>query len=84
MIVELAERGSAYIRYRVGDAVVGPQEEIGSEVLIDRNADGQVIGIEIIDVMVAESVEDARRFAADAELDFPRDLVGAARSASAT
>jgi uncharacterized protein YuzE len=86
MIVELAERGSAYIRYRLREAVAGVQLEVGgegSEVLVDFNAAGDVIGIEIVDVNVLENVELARRFAIEHGMGFPRDIVAAARSASA-
>jgi len=47
------------------------------------NEAGDVIGIEIVDVNVAESVELARAFAHERRLAFPRDIVAAARSASA-
>jgi uncharacterized protein YuzE len=85
MIVELAERGSAYIRYRLRDAVAGSQLEVGgegSEVLVDFNAAGDVIGIEIVDVNVLENVELARAFAVEHRMPFPRDIVAAAQSAS--
>jgi uncharacterized protein YuzE len=82
MILEISTRGSAYIRYRQGETVVAPQEEIGEEVLVDRNASGDVVGIEIVDVAVEESVNDARRFAANLGLPFPRDIAAAARGAA--
>jgi uncharacterized protein YuzE len=83
MIVEIAERGSAYIRYRVGERVADSQIEVGgegSEVLADVNAADEVIGIEIVDVNVPESVELARSFAQQRGLAFPRDLATAARA----
>jgi uncharacterized protein YuzE len=86
MIVELAERGSAYIGYRVGERPVGSTLEVGgegSEVLADVNDAGDVVGIEIVDVNVAENVERARAFANDRWLAFPRNVVAAARGASA-
>jgi uncharacterized protein YuzE len=86
MIVELAERGSAYIRYRAGEAVVPPTIEVGgdgSEVLADMNATGDVIGIEIVDIAVPENVQRARAFAAERSLPFPRDIVAASKNASA-
>jgi hypothetical protein len=85
MIVEIADRGSAYIRYRVGERVAEGQIEVGgegSEVLADVNAAGDVIGIEIVDVAIAENVERARSYAAERGLRFPRDLVAAARGAT--
>ena len=85
MIVEIAERGSAYIRYRIDERVAGPTVEVGgegSEVLADVNADDQVIGIEIVDVAVPESIERARAFARERGLPFPRDLVAAARASA--
>jgi uncharacterized protein YuzE len=86
VIVELSDRGSVYIRYRVGELPVGDTLEVGgdaTEVLADVNEAGDVIGIEIVDVNVAESVELARAFAHERRLAFPRDIVAAARSASA-
>ncbi len=83
MIVELSERGSAYIRYRVGERVVEPQIEVGgegAEVLADVNDADVVVGIEIVDVAVRENVERARAFAHERGLPFPRDLAGAARA----
>ncbi len=84
MIVEIAERGSAYIRYRSGERVEGPTIEVGgegSEVLADVNGSDEIIGIEIVDVAVPESVECARQFARERGLPFPRDLVAAVRAA---
>jgi len=85
MIVEIAERGSAYIRYRTGERVDGPTIEVGgegSEVLADVNAANEIIGIEIVDVAIPDNVERARTFARDRGLPFPRDLVAAARGAA--
>jgi uncharacterized protein YuzE len=86
MIVELAEPGSAYIRYRTGERPAGVTVEVGgegSEVLADLNDSGAVIGIEIVDVNISESVERARAFAHEHGLSFPRDIVAAAQSAAA-
>jgi len=83
MIVEIAERGSAYIRYRIGERVEGSQIEVGgegSEVLVDVSAANEVIGIEIIDVNIADSVDRARSFARERGLPFPRDVVAASRA----
>jgi hypothetical protein len=87
MIVELSERGSAYVRYLVGDPPVGPTVEVGgegAEVLVDLNAQGAPIGIEIIDVTVPENVRLAQKYAAEHGLPFPNDIVAAARSVSTT
>jgi uncharacterized protein YuzE len=86
MIVEIADRGSAYIRYRASDQPVATTIEVGgegSEVLADVNDRDEIIGIEIVDVNVAESVDQARAFARERGLAFPRDIVAAAKSASA-
>jgi hypothetical protein len=86
MIVELAEHGCAYIRYRVGEPIAEPTLEVGgegSEALADLNAAGNVIGIEIVDVGIAENIERAREFARQRGLPFPRDIVAAARNAEA-
>jgi uncharacterized protein YuzE len=86
MIVEIAESGSAYIRYRPSDQPVSETIEVGgegSEVMADVNDRGEVIGIEIVDVNVADSIEQARNFARDRGLAFPRDIAAAAKSVSA-
>jgi len=86
MIVELADRGSAYIRYRIGERVAEPTVEVGgegSEVLADVNASGEIVGIEIVDVAIPESVTRARAFALEHGLSFPRDILAAWRNASA-
>ncbi len=85
MIVEIAERGSAYIRYRTGERVEGPTIEVGaegSEVLADVNSADEVIGIEIVDVTISDNIARAGTFARDRGLPFPRDLVAAARGAT--
>ena len=85
MIVELADRGSAYIRYRLEERPTGATLEVGgegSEVLADVNATGDIIGIEIVDAAIAESVVLARTFAHERNLPFPIDLAGAARGAA--
>lgn len=83
MNLDITPRGQAYIRYAFGP-VVGPQQEIGLEVIVDRNAAGEIVGIEIVDVNVQQSVSEARAFATSQGLDFPRDLVGALHHVRAT
>ncbi len=51
-----------------------------SEVLADVNDRGDIIGIEIVDVNVPESVQQARTFAAERGLEFPIDLLSASKS----
>ena len=87
MIVEFSERRSAYIRYLVGESPAGPTVEVGGEgsaVLVDVNAVGLTIGIEIVDVAVPENVRSAQRYAAEHGLPFPNDIVTAARSVAAS
>ncbi|HEX3465020.1 MAG TPA: DUF2283 domain-containing protein [Candidatus Elarobacter sp.] len=50
----------------------------GSEVLADVDADGRIVGIEILDVNVPANVELARRFADEHGLAFPPGAVPAA------
>lgn len=86
MVVELSTTGAAYIRYRVGERVEGDTIEIGgegSEALADLNGTGDVIGIEIVDVNIAESIDRARAFAAERSLPFPHDIASAARGIAA-
>ncbi len=59
----LQSRGSAYIRYRVGERAAGATVEVGgegSEILADLNDSGAVIGIEIVNVNIGESVQRVR------------------------
>jgi hypothetical protein len=87
MIVELSERGSAYVRYLVGDPPVGPAVEVGGEgsaVLVDLNAQGAPIGIEIVDVNIPENVLLAQQYATKHGLPFPKDIVTAAHNVSTT
>ena len=78
MIVELGERGSAYLRYRLAE--VAATEEVGLEVLVDRDVENHVIGIEIVDVAIGQSIDEARTFASVNHLDFPKDLGAAAKA----
>ncbi|MEA2690512.1 MAG: hypothetical protein QOD51_3119 [Candidatus Eremiobacteraeota bacterium] len=65
-----------YISYPGGSIVesieVGGE---GSEVLADVDAAGRVVGIELVDASIPESVELARRFAAERGLEFPPNIV---------
>jgi len=72
--LEVTPAGSAYLTYRGGEKIVGDRIRIGLEVLIDLNAAGDVVGIEIVDVAIAESVESARAFAEERGLPFPRKI----------
>jgi uncharacterized protein YuzE len=85
VVVEISDRGSAYIRYQASVTVhssieVGGE---GSEVVAAVDVAGHVIGIEIVDVSIEENVARARAHAAELALPFPRDIVAAARNVSA-
>jgi uncharacterized protein YuzE len=69
----------AYIHY-VGGPIVETIEvgEEGSDVLADVDAQGRIVGIEILDVNVPENIRLARRFAAEHGLEFPPGSVPAA------
>ena len=85
MNVELSSTGAAYIRYGTNESVeniyVGGDES--SDVIVDRDDRGTVVGIEIADVSITEDIARARAFAAERGLPFPRDLAAAVRDASA-
>ena len=50
----------------------------GSDVLADLDSDGHIVGIEILDVNVADDVALARQFAEERGLAFPPNAVPAA------
>ncbi|MGP6157174.1 MAG: DUF2283 domain-containing protein [Vulcanimicrobiaceae bacterium] len=85
MNVELSSTGAAYIRYATSASAcnlfVGGDED--SDVIVDLDDAGNVIGIEILDVTVQADIERARVFARERDLPFPRDLAAAARDLSA-
>jgi uncharacterized protein YuzE len=85
MNIELSSTGAAYVRYGTGASVeniyVGGDES--SDVIVDLDEHGMVIGIEIVDVSIAEDVARARAFAVERGLPFPRDLAAAVRDVSA-
>jgi uncharacterized protein YuzE len=68
--------GSAFITYREHDTFarnlfVGGE---GSNVIVDLNQSGDVIGIEIVFVANSDDVERARAFAEERGLQFPRKI----------
>jgi uncharacterized protein YuzE len=85
MNVQLSSTGSAYIRYTTEASAknefVGGDE--GSDIIADLDANGCVVGIEIVDVAIPGDIERARSFASERGLPFPRDLAAAVRDASA-
>ncbi len=78
-MVEHAQAKPFYLRYPGGRIVtcieVGGE---GSDVIADVDGAGTVVGIEIVDVNVARSVELARSFAASRGLAFPETIGPAA------
>lgn len=74
--VEVRE-GAGYIRYRTGQPVSTLDVLSSCSVAADIGDEGQVLGIEILDVGSAEQVDAARAFAKLRDLAFPRDLAGA-------
>ena len=85
MNIELSSTGAAYIRYSTSASAenlyVGGDES--SDVIVDLDDRGTVIGMEIVDVSIAEDVASARAFAVERGLPVPRDLAAAARDVSA-
>ena len=79
MMAGQAESNPFYIGYPGGPIVesieVGGE---GSSVLADVDAEGRIIGIEILDVNVTEHVGLARSFAAEHGLAFPPGALPAA------
>ena len=87
MNIELSSTGAAYVRYGTSASVeniyVGGDES--SDVIVDLDERGTVIGIEIVDVSIAEDVRPrARGFALERGLPFSRDLAAAVHDLSAT
>jgi uncharacterized protein YuzE len=85
MNIELSSTGAAYIRYGTSASAeniyVGGDES--SDVIVDLDDRGIVVGIEIVDVSIADDVARARAFAVQRGLPFPRDLAAAVRDVSA-
>jgi len=71
--------GSAYIRYTPEKLPVVETREIlsGGSVASDLDAEGRIIGIEILDVTEASQLSAVREYARTNDLAFPRDLAGA-------
>jgi uncharacterized protein YuzE len=73
--VDLAVR-AAYVEYAPGpSAQTVDLNETGS-VAYDVDADGNVIGIEVLGIGRPEQIAIAREFAQAHDLAFPRDLAG--------
>lgn len=70
--------GSAYIRYREAGEIVGPTRDVipSGSVAADMNASGDIVGLEVLDVIDPTQVVAARDFARANGLAFPRDLAG--------
>lgn len=70
--------GAGYIRYGDESEIDVTAEIVPSaSVAADLSATGEVIGIEILDVVQPAQVEAAREYARAHGLAFPRDLAGA-------
>jgi uncharacterized protein YuzE len=63
----------AYLRYR--DGTFARNERVGQDVIIDYDADSQVVGIELLGFR-DKTLAIARAFAEEHGLAFPRDLRG--------
>lgn len=85
MNVELSSTGAAYVRYGTNASAeniyIGDDES--SDVIVDLDDSGAVMGIEIVDVSIAGNVARARAFAVERGLPFPRDLAAAVHDVSA-
>jgi len=79
MNVELSSNGTAYIRYSMADSVdnvyVGGDDS--SDVIVDIDAAGSVVGIELLNVSAEDDIASARAFAGDRGLPFPHDIAAA-------
>jgi len=85
MNVELSSSGAAYVRYSieksVGNVYVGEDES--ADVIADVDAQGKIVGIEIVDTAEADDIALAQTFARERGLPFPRDLAAAVRDIAA-
>ena len=85
MNIELSSTGAAYRRYGAGASAeniyVGGDES--SDVIVDLDGRGTVIGSETVDVSIADDVARARALTLERGLPFPHDLAAAARDVSA-
>jgi len=71
------EANAAYVRYRPSSdgQRFARNERVSQDVVIDFDADSQVLGIELL-AFGDEALGIARRFAEAHDLGFPRDLTG--------
>ena len=74
--VDLAVR-AAYIEYAPGPSAQTVDLNDTGSVAYDVDADGSVIGIEVLGIGHPEQIALARAFAQSRGLAFPRDLAGA-------
>lgn len=74
--VDLSVR-AAYVEYAPGPSVQTIDLTETGSVAYDLNAEGNIVGIEVVGIQRPERIEIARAFAAAHNLAFPRDLAGA-------
>jgi hypothetical protein len=72
------EANAGYVRYqaRSGGQRFARNERLSQDVVVDFDADNEVLGIELL-AFDDEAIDVARRFAEAHDLGFPRDLAGA-------
>ncbi len=73
--VDLAVR-AAYVEYADESSVETIELNEAGSVAYDLDADGNVVGIEVLGIERPEQIEIARAFARTHDLAFPRDLSG--------
>jgi uncharacterized protein YuzE len=70
------EAEAAYVRYRPGTSVETVDLLPDAAAAYDRDADGAILGIEILGIHDHECLTAARTFAQANDLAFPRDISG--------
>jgi len=73
--VDLAAH-AAYIKYAPGPSVSTVDLNDTGSVAYDVDAEGTIVGIEVLEIQVPEQIALARKFADEHGLAFPRDLAG--------
>jgi uncharacterized protein YuzE len=70
------EAHAAYVKYAPGRSVSTIDLNDTSSVAYDVDADGTIVGIEVLEIQLPGQIEIAREFAEKHDLAFPRDLAG--------
>ena len=70
------EARAAYVKYAPGPSVSTIDLNDTGSVAYDVDANGTIVGIEVLEIQLPGQIEIARAFAETHDLAFPRDLAG--------